>query len=226
MICGSGTCECAFESSSLVIGRSGNVVTLETAGPAVVTTSAAVTTPFLGQTIYETATGRLKVHDGTNWVIYGGVMPEISMWHGTAVAQTFTTGVLANIALSAAGTIEVVDTDSFRSGAATQYTIPAGLGGDYDVKGMMGWSSPGATGAFYLRLNIGNNAGMNEIAIVDAAQGGPNGGAPLTQQNVAQVRLRAGATVALGGFHNSGINQSINQWSFSLRMARHVPSLV
>ncbi len=222
MICGSGSCDCAFESNSLVIGRSGNVISLETAGPAVVTTSAAVTTPFLGQTIYETATGRLKVYDGTNWVIYGGVMPEISMQWGTTAPQSFTTGVLANVALNAAGTVEVVDTDSFRSGAATLYTIPAGLGGDYDVKGMISWPALGAAATSYIRLVFGNNAGMNEIAQVDTA----NVGTAIAQQSVTQVRLRAGATVALMGLQSSGASKTIDQWSFSLRMARHVPSLV
>lgn len=222
MLCRSLGCGCAFQSASLEIsgsGGPGDPLSIEVLGPGIVDTSADVTSPFLGQFIYETVTGRFKSYDGSNWVIVGGKMPQVSLTRSTTLAAADASST--NLTFPT----EVYDTDGFHAASSHTIVIPTGLGGKYHIDAQARFASS-ATGYRIINVAISSNASVtDEVALFI----GSTNQAIATTNNAANaskdLRLEAGATLTFTVFQTSGGSLNVTSAFATLRMVEHEPAL-
>jgi hypothetical protein len=223
MLCGQSYCGCAFQSSSLVISGSGQIgdpLHLETAGPGIVELEGDVSSPFLGQTIYETTTQRLKVYDGSDWVIYGGDWPRASVKVGLTGTQDIATGVTTEIE----HTTTLFDTDSFYSGTGGNFFIQTGLSGDYMVAAFNRFNASANSGVRSLQITTTGNTFTNEIASISVGAEGVNS----SNQGPSYsrlMRLSEGTTIVHNAYQTTGVTLDVIQAGFTIHMVRHIPGL-
>ena len=224
MLCGpTVACGCAFQSDSLVISQVGSSVTIEAAGPAIVATSADVTSPFLGQTIFETVTNRLKYYNGSAWVIYGGSWPACNIARRSPdVAIPIGNNTPTDVTMPS----EVEDTDGFHVSNNNFVTIPTGLGGVFIVQFGLRYAS-NATGYRMASLAIGNNSPVSPAETTPVLVGGEQAIATVNNGKSAskRIRLAAAATLTYTTVQTSGGDLDLNSAYLTVTMVKHEPAL-
>ena len=225
MLCGSTTCACSFQSDSLIIsgsGASGDPLVLETYD-AVVADESDITSPFLGQRIYETTTDRLKYYDGSDWVIYGGLWPAVNIARRSPdVAIPIGNATTENVTMPS----EIEDTDGFHASNNNFITIPTGLGGEFIVAFGFRYDS-NATGYRMGQLAVGTNTPVTPAEVTPLMVGGYQAIATVNNGYSASKRMRlaAAATLTFTTFQTSGGNLDLNTAYLTATMVRHEPAL-
>jgi hypothetical protein len=224
VICGSTTCGCAIQSSSLQVsgnGGEGNPYVLETNAFATVTSSTRPATPSTWQHIYETDTSRHLVWDGTYWQIIGGKFPAFNLIRrpSDGYMELATGQVPTAVGLPS----EVLDTDGFHTSTNGFITIPAGLGGHYLIGGHTSRWDAQDVGYLTTVLTITSNTAILEVADVMVG-----GFAPIATSNNGHalsklLLLRGGAVVTLGAFTNIAEPWNLLEASLWGHMVRHAP---
>lgn len=225
--CREATCGCSFYSDSLVMsgsGKAGNPLRIETY-EGVVAAEGDVASPFLGQRIYETSTERIKIYDGTNWVIIGGNMPRVELVIPLTGTQDVPTSTTTEVDYQTIGDI-IVDTDSFFGGSGGLFFIQAGLGGDYFVTASHCFTANAANGTRSVFLAVANNSAVPDelTAVAGTGDGGASANYGPTIGRL--FRLAEGAQIIHQAWQNTGVTLDIIRASFTMHMIRHIPSLV
>lgn len=226
MLCQPVACGCSFQSAGLVIsgsGEPGNPLTIEPAGPGIVADQDDVTSPFLGQTIYETTTERLKVYDGTDWTIYAGRWPR---FHYTATLnQAYTSGTsLTTIGIGGTPGGAIVDTDGFYTASVNNLTVPAGLGGVYIAGLRTTWETDSA-GSRHNELTVASNTGGLSPGANARVNAAPGGISTIMGAFTTQFLLIPGATITPQAWQNSGSSIDLLGLNMFLYMVEHRPDL-
>lgn len=221
-LCGGATvCNCAFQSSSLTFdgtGNPGDPLVIETY-EGVVADQSDVTSPFLGQRIYETSTDRLLYYDGSNWIIHGGNIPRFQVERQTS--QTIVSDSPTNVAF----TTEIYDTDAFHVANADTVVIPSGLGGDWLFVGHATWAAS-ATGYRAARISVGSNAGVPTQNNQSRSGGWGLVNTAVNGYVVTEIfRVEPGAVIALAVTHNAGADTTITSAGLKGVMLHHDPTL-
>lgn len=225
MLCGPPIgCGCAFESDGLVIsvGAAGQII-LEPAGPGIVALKADVTSPFLGQSIVETSTGRLYWYDGTNWVIFGGRWPSVNVTRSATLSIPDAGAGSTDVTLLD----EVYDTDAFHTASSAAYVVPAGLGGKYSLAAGMRFAASSAGYRASFVVITANASSTSELGTL------LGGGSGMQLENTANnalghakdLLLEPGATLTLGAYQTSGGPLNVTSAFMTLRMTEHLPAL-
>lgn len=179
---------------------------------------AAIGSPAEGMVAWSSSENRLWAYDGSDWVIVGGKLPQISTQRLTN--QSIDHGTSTQLTVLGA---EVIDDGGFGP-TSENFVVPSGMGGDYLLDGHCEFVAD-ATGARRFHASIGSNTGVtNEIDTVGAtAMAHPTLETWLSFSK--KVRLEAGATVGFYVHQSSGSALSVDEWSGSLTMLQHIPSL-
>ena len=134
MICGgSRTCGCSFQSESLNISNDSGLVTLETFGPAVVTSGSRPTSPFMWQHIFESDTGFSFVWDGSEWQLQSWIAPPACV-----LAMSTTQLIPFNVTTLLSWNTEVYDPHGWHSAGAPNNIVPT-LPGLYQLTVATDW---------------------------------------------------------------------------------------
>jgi hypothetical protein len=127
--------------------------------------------------------------------------------------QSVVTGTWDSVAFTAA---DAYDTDGFHnpSSSAEQITVPAGLGGWYQVNATIRWNT-GNVGDRAIRAIV-NSSTVYDGDVVDAAQFA----SAVTIVNFAdEILLNVGDVLEIQGYHQQGANLSIARARCSMRLS-------
>lgn len=221
MIC-SNICSCGLVSDSLQVtgsGGQGDPWHIESNAFGVVTSTTRPSSPFVGQSIYETNTKRYVVFDGTNWVIMAGTMPGCLAYIASG-SQTASNGVGADVSLPT----ERYDTDGFHTSTNAFLTIPSGMAGDYYVT--IGAHTTGnAVGQRTVSCTLTSNGTLGVGALYRGSIFPSNATANAWVNSSGTVRVVAGCVVTVSLYQDSGSTLTITDAYLGLDMIRHIPSL-
>jgi hypothetical protein len=181
-----------------------------------------ITSPFLGQRIYETSTGRLKYYNGTDWVIYGGGWPRASLTVPLTGTQPISSAIATEIDYTGG---VLFDTDSFYSGTGGNFFIQAGLGGDYMVAAFTRYSSTVNSGPRALQITTSGNTFTDELTAIALGSVDPSGSTAAGWAYSRPMRLSEGTTIVHNAYQATGDTIDVIQAGFSIHMIRHSPGL-
>lgn len=160
--------------------------------------------PYEGMRVYELASKRYMVYNGSAWRLDGG---SSSTARAGCRVRKSTDSIIST---GGGGTffgfdVEEVDTDAFHSTSVntTRITVPSGFDGLYHVRGYYRWDAtgPGAAGSL---IFIAVNGTIIDRTMSPAA-------APFLGQQISTVlRLAAGDYVELGVYQSSGSNKTVS----------------
>lgn len=143
MLCAGNYCGCGIVSASLTVsgsGALGDPYHLETNAFSTVTSSTRPGSPFVGQWIWETDTGRELVWDGTAWRLIGGTQAPVCI-----VRTSSPVSIAANASSTVSFDTDAYDPFNWHNPASNPTRVTPNLPGWYDVSWNAVWEAGGGT---------------------------------------------------------------------------------